>query len=404
MNELGKRIHKLRLERGMTLVDLAGNQMTKGMLSMIENGRANPSMESLKFIARQLNCDPHYLLENHTSDELKYLFNQVEEAFHQNNDEQITNLTQGLFDQQLPTSFESARLLEIGGRTVVKNDQEQGEMLIERAVAIYEQLSLYSHCVAAKVHVAENRAKQGNYGDALRLLRSIQKKYHEKAAVIDTVVEVEANYVEVVLLFGVGDYKSGKNKLNHLIELSNRKRVFYKMDDIFRIAAFQSLIHNNENDYVYFIKKSEQFAVFSENDGSLAFTLLLQAHYHNQTSKNYEQVLFYLNEFTTLMKGEIGSDYYYLEKGKALLGIGQVEEALVELNQFEMPTTISYPLELSILYTADAYKAICLLQLGRVEEASICAARAATNIGPLPRTPYQEFINNTLDMVNKSLK
>lgn len=404
MNELGKRINKLRIERGMTLVELAGNKMTKGMLSMIENGRANPSMESLKFIARQLGCDPHYLLENHTSDELKYLFSQVEEAFEKNNDEQIINLTKDMFDQQLPTSFESARILEIAGRTVFKSDRKQGEMLIERAIAMYEQLSLFSHCVAAKVHIVKNRAKDGNYHDALRLLRSVRKEYHEKATVIDIVVEVEANYVEVVILFGVGDYKSGRSKLNELIELSRRKGIFYKMDDIFRIAAFQALLRNNENDYAYFIKKSEQFAVFSENDESLAFTLLLQAHYHNQISKDYERALFYLDEFATLVKGELGSDYYYLEKGKALLGKGQVEEALKEFERFKMPNTTSYPLELSILYTADAYRANCLLQLGRVKEALIYVTRAASNIGSLPQTPYQDFIKNTLELVNKNLQ
>lgn len=81
MNELGQRIKKLRIEKGMTLVELAGKKMSKGMLSMIENGRANPSMDSLKFIAHQLGCDPQYLLGNPTSDELKNLFNILEEEY-----------------------------------------------------------------------------------------------------------------------------------------------------------------------------------------------------------------------------------------------------------------------------------------------------------------------------------
>lgn len=403
MNELGKRINKLRIERGMTLVELAGNKMSKSMLSMIENGHSNPSMDSLKFIASQLGCDPQYLLGNPTSDELKYLFNKVEEAFEENNDEQIINLTQGMFDQQLPISFESARILEISGRTVMKSDQKRGEMLIERAVAIYERLSLYSHCVAAKVHVVECHAKEGNYHDALIMLQNVRKEYDEKATVLDMVVEIEANYAEMVLLFGIGNYKSGKSKLNQLIEIFKRKMVFYKMDNIFRIAAFQALLHNNEKDYTYFIRKSEQFAVFSENDKSLAFTLLLQAHYHNQIPKDYGQALFYLDKFATLVNGNLGSDYYYLEKGKALLGKGYVKEALKAFEQFQMPRTISYPLELCILYTADAHRAKCLLQLGRVEEALIYAKRATSNIDSLPQTPYQDFIKNTLELVNENL-
>ncbi|MGE8001765.1 helix-turn-helix domain-containing protein [Lysinibacillus sp. NPDC093190] len=403
MNELGQRIKKLRIEKGMTLVELTGNKMSKGMLSMIENGRANPSMDSLKFIARQLGCDPQYLLGSPTPDELKTLFNKLEEEYEKNNDEQIISLTQNIIDQQFPISLESARILEISGRTVMKSDEKSGEMLIDRAISIYDRLSLYSHCLAAKLYVVEYHAKKGEYLNALNMLRSVRKEYDEKATVIDMLVELEANYVEMVLLFGIGEYKSGKEKLNQLIIISKKRMVYYKMDNIFRIAAFQALLHNNENDYAYFIKKSEQFAVFSENDKSLAFTLLLQAHYYNQIPKDYEQALLYLNKFATVLKGNIGSDFYYLEKGKALLGKGQLNEALEAFEKFKLPGSTTYPLELCILYTAYSYRAICLMQLGKTEEALIYAKKAANKIDSLPKTNYQDFIKNTIELVNKSL-
>lgn len=127
--------------------------------------------------------------------------------------------------------------------------------LIDWAITIYERLSLYSHCLAAKVYEVEYLAKNGKYHAALIMLRSVKKEYEEKAIVIDLFVDIEANFVEMVLLFGIGEYKSGKDKLNQLIEISKRKMVFYKMDNIFRIAAFQALLHNNEKDFSYFIKK-----------------------------------------------------------------------------------------------------------------------------------------------------
>lgn len=402
MNELGQRIKKLRVEKGMTLVELAGDKMSKGMLSMIENGRANPSMESLKFIACQLGCDPQYLLGNPTPDELKNLYNKIEEAFEKNNDEQIISLTQDIFDRQFPISLESARILEISGRTVMKSDQNNGEMLIDRAVTIYDRLSLYSHSLAAKVYVVEYHAKNGEYQNALNMLRNVRKEYDEKATVIDMLVELEANYVEMVLLFGIGEYIAGKDQLHQLIAMSKNKMVYYKMDNIFRIAAFQALLHYNEKDYAYFIKKSEQFAVFSENDKSLAFTLLLQAHYYNQIPKDYDQALCYLDKFATVLKGNIGSDFYFLEKGKALLGKGQLTEALEAFEKFKMPSSNSYPLELCILYTAYSYKAICLMQLGKAEEALFYAQKAASKIDSLPQTHYQDFIKNTIELVNKN--
>ncbi|WP_031545878.1 MULTISPECIES: helix-turn-helix domain-containing protein [Salinicoccus] len=58
---LGKRIRQLRKERNMTLVDLAGDKITKGMLSLIENDKSKPSMETLSHIAKKLDVSIGYL-------------------------------------------------------------------------------------------------------------------------------------------------------------------------------------------------------------------------------------------------------------------------------------------------------------------------------------------------------
>ena len=63
MASLGERIRKLRKEKGLTLQALAGAELSKGMLSLIENNKANPSMESLAYIAERLGVDRNELLE-----------------------------------------------------------------------------------------------------------------------------------------------------------------------------------------------------------------------------------------------------------------------------------------------------------------------------------------------------
>jgi len=47
---LGERIRAIRKLKKMTLEALAGDQLTKGMLSQIENNKARPSMDSLEYI------------------------------------------------------------------------------------------------------------------------------------------------------------------------------------------------------------------------------------------------------------------------------------------------------------------------------------------------------------------
>ncbi|WIF94456.1 helix-turn-helix domain-containing protein [Caminicella sporogenes] len=60
---VGKRIRKLRKERGLSLKELSKKtDISISFLSDIENGRSNPSLERLKDIARGLNTTVSYLL------------------------------------------------------------------------------------------------------------------------------------------------------------------------------------------------------------------------------------------------------------------------------------------------------------------------------------------------------
>ena len=66
-----KRIRALRKQQEFTLDALAGTELTKGMLSLIENNKANPSMESLNYIAGRLGVDVSELLEEVSTQELR---------------------------------------------------------------------------------------------------------------------------------------------------------------------------------------------------------------------------------------------------------------------------------------------------------------------------------------------
>ncbi len=78
---LGERIRKLRKQQKLTLEALAGNELTKGMLSLIENNKANPSMESLSYIAERLGVEVSELLEEVSTQELREVLEQAEKLY-----------------------------------------------------------------------------------------------------------------------------------------------------------------------------------------------------------------------------------------------------------------------------------------------------------------------------------
>ena len=61
--ELGVRIKQARLEAGLSQRQLCGDTITRNMLSLIESGRAKPSMDTLAYLAARLGKPMGYFLE-----------------------------------------------------------------------------------------------------------------------------------------------------------------------------------------------------------------------------------------------------------------------------------------------------------------------------------------------------
>ena len=60
--EIGEKIKMLRTAKLMTQKELAGSEITRNMLSRIENGAAQPSLDTLRYIAKKLNVSAGFLL------------------------------------------------------------------------------------------------------------------------------------------------------------------------------------------------------------------------------------------------------------------------------------------------------------------------------------------------------
>lgn len=59
---IGEKIRYHRLQKGMTQQSLAGAEISRNMVSMIENGEATPSLSALFHLAKALSLPPAYLL------------------------------------------------------------------------------------------------------------------------------------------------------------------------------------------------------------------------------------------------------------------------------------------------------------------------------------------------------
>lgn len=215
-------------------------------------------------------------------------------------------------------------------------------------------------------------------------------------------------YCESLLFSAVGNYEQAQIKMTEALNFSKEERVFYRIDDLYRLACFQAMINGNEKDRSYYLMKVRQYGEFAENKFSTAIAEYLEAHFHNSYTKNHlkanvhiERFLELGNEFSgkTLMKD---NNHYLLEKGKALYGLGQFKKALPILVKYQVPTYLHHPYDLSTAYEVYSYRALCYAQLGNPEKALNEAKIGYDLIIKLPDIPYKKFIVQTYIDLKKS--
>lgn len=69
---IGARIRELRQKKGLTQKDLAGDQITRNMLSLIESGTSCPSVSTLIYLAQRLDVPVGYLFTSTPEEEKSY--------------------------------------------------------------------------------------------------------------------------------------------------------------------------------------------------------------------------------------------------------------------------------------------------------------------------------------------
>lgn len=98
--ELGQKLKQVRMDLGLSQRQLCGDAITRNMLSLIENGSASPSMETLRYLAGQLGKPISYFLDEETvTSPNQQVMERARSAFNQEN---YANTVQELGDYQRP--------------------------------------------------------------------------------------------------------------------------------------------------------------------------------------------------------------------------------------------------------------------------------------------------------------
>ncbi|MDA2422331.1 helix-turn-helix transcriptional regulator [Bacillus cereus] len=403
MATLGEKIKTLRKEKKLTQTELVGSELTKSMLSQIENGKATPSMKTLQYIAEKLECEMSFLLEEDEG-EIVELIQKMEPLIKANKCDEVYKTLLPIVQTELPSTLNTARLYKqfLTG-AVIMNDYHI-EYYVETAVSIFEKYTLYRESTETKLLFYYMLFKRKKYKECLQMIATIRDEYKAKNLEMDLITHIQLYLKEAIILLAYGNYEKCEKVILDALAFSKKHQVYYKTDEFYRILSYQKVITADKEQYLYYIKKSEQFATFTEDILSIAIIDILKAYYYNTITNEYTIALKHLEQFREKLKDEpIFQDdgLYYLEKGKSLYGLKSYKEALAILKHATIPDYMSHPLDQSWVLTAGSYRALCYIELQDKKSALKEAKEAVQAIDSYPDSIFTSFIKETLQIIQK---
>ena len=172
---LGEKIRQVRLERGLTQKQLAGDRITRNQLSQIENDLAQPSMRTLEYLAAGLGVDAGWLMTQEDGDAAQARLTEARDLFREGRWAECMERTGTL------TGEEALLMRSICARRVA--EQALGDERFSEAGAYAEQaLECYARCLypepslqiaAAGISARCAAAEKRDTGEAFEAYRQI---------------------------------------------------------------------------------------------------------------------------------------------------------------------------------------------------------------------------------------
>ncbi|MEK5031070.1 helix-turn-helix transcriptional regulator [Paenibacillus sp. FSL R7-0302] len=389
---IGEKVKQLRKAKGLTQTDLAGDHMTKSMLSQIENGRALPSMNSLQVLAGRLGVDPGYFLEGEEEAELAPLVREMEAEFKAKNYREVIQRLQPLTERTLPMTIDAARLLEFYVSSLFYTGAGGGEAELARAALIYERFGLFVERAKVQyISYALNFA-QSRYAEGLELIRRVRKEYEDNKVGNDFIFEIDLHYAESISLSALGDYAGSRAAALSALQVSREEGIYYMTDHLYRVLGILALTEGETLAAEEAMKKARAFAEFTESQDSLKLVEIGEIRLAVAKGE-YSKVLSLAEQYP--LEDEPYASSVQLMCGIARVHLGQDDEALISLSKAEPGDQVYHPLDRANLLTAYAYRAQICMRRGMKEEALRLSQFAYDQVRDYSPSIYTDMINKT---------
>ncbi|MCH7321435.1 helix-turn-helix domain-containing protein [Solibacillus sp. MA9] len=417
MIKIGEKIKLLRKERKMTLAQVAGDRLSKGMLSLIENGKAQPSMESLQHIAKQLGIDVSELMQTKDTEELKEFYLRVEalatelkkiyeDEEHRAKCEEIYSLVEPyiLEDKLTGNTFEEIRLTDMYHFMRYYLEMTRDTTGFESCIERYKQISAHSKVVKRYGDLGGIEFNWKNYENAINWMLQGVEYIEQFDGFIGEIEKLDLYYNLTVIYAAHNNEVESEKYLQLSLKIAHEKKILYRINDFYRYLFFMQLNKRDGEKAQTYLDKIRAFSVILQDPLDLVMEDLLQLAYWNHIEKDYERVIsieFNYRDVSAKIRTQL-NQFLVGEQAYAHYQLQQVEEAFALLPDIIGPELYHHPLDAARIYRSFAIRALCYLAQGDVENAKRDILYAANGVKDYASSLDKTFIEDAYTKIMKN--
>ncbi len=422
MATVGEKIKNLRKELKLTQTDLAGEELTKGMLSQIENNQSNPSLKTLRYLAERLNRPITYFLEEPSENENNIMdsdamVNELEKQIKRINEfieaghlmeaqKEIKSLLTEKLQNNISKSFADI-ILKLGMALFKDSKLEEAQQYFNHSIQIYIKGIFFMEAAKAYVELAKTYYQKFEYSECLAMWDKVVTLYN-KSFNKDPFFEIELYYNKILVLSALGDLKQTADVIQSALELSEKTAVYYKTDDFYRLNAFFHFLMNNKEEYELNIEKAFQFADLTNDNACLARIYALKAMVALENC-NAEDIIASAQE--ALEYAEKNKYYYGREiyiyhfiKARAYFLTEDYELAYKSIKKVDYPVYETHKFDYLNMWSAKIYEGLIMNKLGKNSEAVDAIKIGINKMSTVGDSKFLVFANKSISEIYYSMK
>lgn len=372
---LGEKIKALRIELKMTQTELAGSEMTKSMLSQIENNTAMPSMKNLQYLAARLGKPASFFLEqeenreNFPIDDIQREMKEAESLYRMGRYAETADRLKQIGEKyklDRDSKLYGDYLTKYGEVLIDLNRVEEATAKIEEATRIYEQKYLFIDAAKVYLFLCGVPWNSFQYEKCLDILEQGIEIYN-KSINRDYAFEIDLLYKRSIFTASLDRIDDGIKATEEALKISGQTNIYYRTDELYKNMAVLNAFRGRYDNFDYYLEKAEKFAEATDNNIILSTIWIVKAKYNND-SGNPEGAIDHLNKalaianhlILPLINTEFSKSYFLLEN---------YEKALDYIRLIKYPDYIPSKHDYAYIWSSKTMEGLCYLKTGKKQEA-----------------------------------